>query len=191
MRKNLLPVVLVVMTMLLMACNGCDKKKKEVPPPDITDGYITLEGVEVGDSTVYGECLDAAMNSFTLLTSSGDTVDFQCIGDDEDADVQGGKFVGDRMAVVGIMGDEYNTAQKVINITSLMGRWTSLDKNFEIKDGGVVESSVAAETNPYTSWKIFNGKLILSRDTFDIVSLGPDSLYLENDRGIFAYKRQI
>ncbi len=188
MRKNLLPVVLVVMTMLFMACNGCDKKEKVMPPPEIKNEKT---GEEVGDSTVYGECLDAAMNSFTLLTSSGDTVDFQCIGDDEDADVQGGKFIGDRMAVVGIMGDEYNTAQKVINITSLMGRWTSLDKNFEIKDGGVVESSVAAETNPYTSWKIFNGKLILSRDTFDIVSLGPDSLYLENDRGIFAYKRQI
>ena len=187
MRKKLLLAVLPVMAMLIMACNGCDKKK-ELPPPEIK--IDTPE--EVGDSTIYGECLDAAMNSFTLLTSSGDTVDFQCIDIDEDkpADVQGGKFVGDRMAVVGVNGEEGYTAHKVINITSLLGRWTSLDKNFEIKDGGVVESSVAAETNPYTSWKIFNGRLILSKDTFDIVSLGPDSLYLENDRGIFAYKRQ-
>jgi hypothetical protein len=72
-----------------------------------------------------------------------------------------------------------------------MGRWTSLDKNFEIKDGGVVESNVTAESNPYTSWKIFNGHLILSKDTFDIVNLDQDSLYLENDKGIFAFKRQL
>ena len=78
-----------------------------------------------------------------------------------------------------------------INITSLLGRWISLDKNFEIKDGGVVESSLTAESNPYTSWKIFNGKLVLSKDTFDVLNLGPDSLLLENNKGIFVFKRQV
>lgn len=34
-----------------------------------------------------------------------------------------------------------------------------------------------------------NGKLILSSDTFDIYSLGADSLYLENTEGIYGYKR--
>ena len=131
------------------------------------------------------------MNSLTLLTNSGDTIEYVFVGDDGDADVQGGQFMGDKMAVVGVQGEEENTAHKVINITSLMGRWTSLDKNFEIKDGGVVESNVAAESNPYTSWKIFNGHLILSKDTFDIVNLDKDSLYLENDKGIFAFKRQM
>ena len=110
---------------------------------------------------------------------------------DGDTDVQGGMFMGDKMAVIGYAGKEQNTAQKVINITSLLGRWISLDKNFEIKDGGVVESSVAAESNPYTSWKIFNGRLVLSKDTFDVLNLGPDSLLLENEKGIFAFKRQV
>ena len=95
------------------------------------------------------------------------------------------------MAVIGVIGEEENTAQKVINLTSLLGRWVSLDKNFEIKDGGVVESTVTAESNPYTSRKVFNGHLILSKDTFDIVNLDQDSLYLENDKGIFAFKRQM
>ena len=90
-----------------------------------------------------------------------------------------------------VKGEEENTAQKVINLTSILGKWASLDKNFEIKDGGVVESNVAAESNPYTSWKIFNGRLVLSKDTFDVLNLGPDSLYLENDKGIFVYKRAI
>lgn len=45
------------------------------------------------------------------------------------------------------------------------------------------------EPKPYTEWKILNGKLILSSDTFDIYSLGADSLYLENTEGIYGYKR--
>ncbi|MCI6501208.1 MAG: lipocalin family protein, partial [Prevotella sp.] len=32
-------------------------------------------------------------------------------------------------------------------------------------------------------------RIILNTDTFLIDVLGPDSLYLENDNGIFAYKR--
>ncbi len=171
---------------LLLA--GCkDKKAGNLPVVN-----IDLIEENEGDSTVYGECVDAAMNSIAVLTNNGDTISYVFDnGEDGSADVQGGMFMGDKMAVIGTENAEENVAQKVINITSLMGRWTSLDKNFEIKDGGVVESNVTAESNPYTSWKIFNGRLILSKDTFDILNLGPDSLYLENDKGIFAYKRQI
>ncbi len=45
-------------------------------------------------------------------------------------------------------------AQKIINLTSLLGKWTSLDKNFDILEGGEVKNNVKAETNPWTSWKI-------------------------------------
>ncbi len=166
---------------------GC-KKKEEHNLPTVN---LNTEEVNEGDSTVYGECVDAAMNSIAVLTNNGDTIEYTYDSSEGDADVQGGVFMGDKMAIIGVIGQEENTARKVINITSLLGRWASLDKNFEIKDGGVVESSVTAESNPYTSWKIFNGKLILSKDTFDVLSLGPDSLYLENDKGIFAYKRQV
>jgi hypothetical protein len=76
----------------------------------------------------------------------------------------------------------------VINLTTLLGKWQSLDRKFEIKEGGVVET-VVNEQKPYTSWKIVNGKLVLSADTFSIYELGADSLYLENSVGIFAYKR--
>ena len=78
----------------------------------------------------------------------------------------------------------------MVNLTTLLGRWTSIDKNFEIQEGGVVESSVKAETHPWTSWKIYNGNLLLNRDTFNVVQLGADSLYLENGEGIYAFKRQ-
>lgn len=176
---------IILLAAVIMA--GC-KKKEEHNLPTVN---LNTEEVNQGDSTVYGECVDAAMNSISVLTSNGDTIEYIFDAPDDDADVQGGVFLGDKMAIIGVKGAEENTAQKVINLTSLLGKWASLDKNFEIKDGGVVESNVAAESNPYTSWKIFNGRLVLSKDTFDVLNLGPDSLYLENDKGIFAYKRQL
>ena len=179
---------LFLMAAVLISMAGCKKKTEGSQLPVVK---VEEESVEEGDSTVYGECIDAGMNSLTLLTNSGDTIEYVFVSDEGDADVQGGQFQGDRMAVIGVIGEEENTAQKVINLTSLLGRWVSLDKNFEIKDGGVVESTVTAESNPYTSWKVFNGHLILSKDTFDIVNLDQDSLYLENDKGIFAFKRQM
>ena len=51
-------------------------------------------------------------------------------------------------------------------------------------------SNVKAETNPWTSWKILNGKLLLNKDTFAIDKLGSDSLMLENTQGIYVFKRQ-
>ena len=177
--------ILALAAMIVIGCEG--KKEKENLPVVIIDNGQEIEG----DTTVFGECVDAAMNSLSLLTSAGDTIEYIFSSEEGDADVQGGQFMGDKMAVIGYETAEANVARKVVNLTSLMGRWVSLDKNFEIKEGGVVESSVAAESNPYTSWKIFNGRLILSKDTFDIVSLSQDSLLLENDNGIYAYKRQL
>lgn len=81
-------------------------------------------------------------------------------------------------------------ASKIINLTSLLGKWTSLDKNFDILEGGEVRNNVKAETNPWTSWKILNGNLLLNTDTFAIDKLGPDSLLLENAKGIYVFKRQ-
>ena len=96
----------------------------------------------------------------------------------------------DKVAVTGQKVDGELIADKVINVTSLLGHWTSIDKNFEIEEGGTVRSSVKAESNPWTSWKILNGRLLLNRDTFNINSLGADSLYIENDKGIYTFKRQ-
>lgn len=153
----------------------------------------TLLADTAADSTVYGVCGEGtAMHTLELITDAGDTLRY-VLGEDEDGrqDVQGGLLVGDRLAVIeGQAVDGDPTARRVINLTTLLGKWTSLDKNFEILEGGVVKSSVKAERNPWTSWKILNGQLLLNRDTFSIGHLGSDSLYLENREGIFVYKRQ-
>ena len=156
---------------------------------------------EIVDTTVYGVCGDGtSMHSLQLVTDAGDTLTYTILDSEADLDgevsggivsnVEGGLMSGDKVAVTGMKIDGELIANRVINVTSLLGHWTSLDKNFEIEEGGTVRSNVKAETSPWTSWKILNGQLLLNRDTFDITSLGADSLYIENQKGIYIFKRQ-
>ena len=189
--KHMKKIILVALPLLVAAflIAGCKDKNKN----NVGDGIDSTD-VEsmVSDSTVYGVCGEnTAMHSLELITDAGDTLRF-VLNEDENGDVNvlGGLLAGDRLAVVeGPEVDGEKLAKKVINITTLLGKWTTLDKNFEIQDDGTVRSTVQAEKNPWTSWKIVNGRLVLNRDTFDINNLGSDSLYLENKNGIFVYKR--
>lgn len=101
------------------------------------------------DSTIYGVCGEnTAMHTLSLITDAGDTLQFM-LDDSETDPVVGGLLAGDRLAVMeGPEMDGEKTAKKVINMTTLMGKRTSLDKNFEIQEGGVVKSYVEAEKNP-------------------------------------------
>lgn len=190
--KNLGFVFASLMLLVLAGCNS----KKEKP-------NLQANGVEeVADSTVYGVCGEGtSMHSLELITDTGDTLTYTILDAEADMDgmvtegglvshVEGGLMAGDKVAVTGQKVDGELIADKVINVTSLLGHWTSIDKNFEIEEGGTVRSSVKAESNPWTSWKILNGRLLLNRDTFNINSLGADSLYIENDKGIYTFKRQ-
>lgn len=174
---------------------GCNMKKEK--PQVVVD-----DEVEVADSTVYGVCgSGTSMHSLELVTDAGDTLTYIILDSEADMDggetkgvvsnVEGGFMAGDKMAVTGMETVEGElVATRAINVTSLLGHWTSIDRNFVIEEGGTVHSEVKAETNPWTSWKILNGQLLLNRDTFDITSLSADSLYLENPKGIYIYKRQ-
>ena len=173
---------------------GCNTKKEK--PQVVVD-----DEVEVADSTVYGVCgSGTSMHSLELVTDAGDTLTYIILDSEADMDggetkgvvsnVEGGFMAGDKMAVTGHKTADELEADRVINVTSLLGQWTSIDRNFVIEEGGTVHSEVKAETNPWTSWKILNGQLLLNRDTFDITSLSADSLYLENPKGIYIYKRQ-
>ena len=184
--KAIVAVCISVAFLLFTGCNGQKSKSAEVDADSITvDDAAT-------DTTIYGTCGEGtAMHSLELITDTGDTLQYM-IGENADGrqDVQGGLLVGDRMAVIeGASLDGEKSTKKIINLTTLQGKWLSLDKNFEIQEGGVVKSIVKAESKPWTSWKILNGRLLLNKDTFDIVKLGNDSLYLENRVGIFAFKR--
>lgn len=175
---------------LVLVLAACDAKKKQ----QIED---TDEVVEVNDTTVYGVCGEGtSMHSLEIITDAGDTLVYTLLSQDAEtevetpSDVQGGLMAGDKMAVTGHKTADELVADRVINVTSLLGHWTSIDKNFTIEEGGTVHSAVKAETTPWTSWKILNGSLLLNRDTFCIECLSADSLYLENANGIFTFKRQ-
>ena len=59
---------------------------------------------------------------------------------------------------------------------------------FAIIDG-TITSTLQSEKSPWTTWKIWNGKLILSKDTFTVDKLGAEALSLENKDGIFVFNR--
>ena len=185
--KRALPLMLL--SCLIASCNGNKQKGSD------TDVNATTDAT--ADSTLYGICGEGtAMHTLQLITLTGDTLNLSLLPDDAadpDADaatVNGGLMCGDHLAVLATTTADGPVATKVINLTSLMGRWTSISRNFVIEEGGIVTSDVKAETHPYTSWKIYNGQLLLGRDTFNIVTLGPDSLAIENHNGIYLYKRQ-
>lgn len=173
---------------MLLVMFGCSGKNKQA-----NDGTMKITAEkEEADTTLYGKCGEGStMNVLELVTDKGDTLSLMLEGMDSSADVQGGLLAGDRLAVLACKGmDNEMFAQKVINITTLMGKWTSIDRTFEIQEGGTVAGD-NREPKPYVDWKIFNGKLVLTADTFSVYALGPDSLLLENANGIYAFKRMV
>lgn len=177
----------VLALVALFAANSCKNKNTS----SVISTNDSVEVDDVNDSTIYGVCGDGtSMHNLQLISDDGDTLSV-FINDEQPDVVQGGLLAGDRVALLAYKAqDGEMVAQKVINLTSLLGKWTSLDKNFDLMEGGEVKNNVKAETNPWTSWKILNGKLLLNKDTFDIDNLGPDSLMLENHQGIYVFKRQ-
>ena len=170
---------------------GCNEQKQQQKVLTDTLGFDTI--IEDSDTTIYGKCGEGtAMHSLELITTDGDTL-LLMIDDDSIPIIKGGLSVGDRLAVtVRPAGPDDDTdgdiATQVINITTLLGKWSALDKTFELFDDGAVICNVN-EPKPITAWRIFNGHFLLSTDTFDIYELGADTLYLENRDGIFVYKR--
>ena len=174
---------LIFAALLLLGITACKQQKTDTPQ--------TLEDTtEVADpdTTIYGRCGDeTTMHVLQLVTDEGTTMSFLVdVDDSETQTVKGGMLAGDRFAVTARVVDGDTIAVKAINLNTLQGKWMSI----EIVDGGEVISAIHTETNPYTFWKIHNGSLLLGADTFDIITLGADSLELENNRGIFVYKRQ-
>ncbi len=178
-----LSIAVVLLASLVIAGCGGKKNKAKVE-------YFSTSKQEVNDSTVYGKCGEGtSMNTLELVTDSGDTVVFSIEEAASRGEVKGGLLAGDRMAVVKSLDSDNNAvASSVVNITSLLGKWGNLDRNFELQPDGSVLGDVK-EPHPYTSWRLLNGRLLLSSDTFDIRVLGPDSLLLAGSKGSVGYRR--
>lgn len=177
-------LIALVSLLLMMAACGEKKEVKDVKKQTPAKGVV-------GDSTIYGKCVDAAMHSLTMLTDKGDTLYFSLedFSHERRADVQGGLLIDDKLAVIAELHDDLHFPSKVINLTTLQGEWKGAGRDFDIEEGGTVSTHVQYESTPYTTWKIFNGRLVLAPDTFDVTMLTGDSLCLENDKGIYEYRR--
>lgn len=181
MKKIFVFIAATVAAISFTACND----KKTANNADSSDSLAT-----VADTAIYGVVGEGtSMHSLEILDSDGKTTEY-VYGLDTVPEIQGGAFPGDRLTFLTKQTEDGLAVMKGLNLTTLKGKWTALDRNFEIKDDGVVESPSSVETNPYTKWATCNCKLILNTDTFDVLLLGPDSLTLENGNGIFVYKRQ-
>ncbi|MBQ9237556.1 MAG: hypothetical protein IJ183_06585 [Prevotella sp.] len=169
-----------------IAFASCGNKQENGNAPVTSEEEKPL----VADSALYGTVgRGTAMHSVELLDENGNAT-VALVNVDIEADVQGGIYCDDRLTMVlDTNKDGDKEVRKAINLTSLCGRWVALDRNFEIMEDGTVISLQSQETNPYTEWSMVNCNLVLNRDTFEVDYLGPDSLALENDKGIFVYKR--
>ena len=180
-------VLLCIMTILVVA--SCANTTK--PNMDIEDDVV-----EVPDSAIYGTVGDAtSMHVLTIVTDNGREMAVAMNQDTISSDIQGGLYAGDNICVTTMPdptdpGRGMKVVAKAVNLTSLLGHWTSLDRNFTMKENGVIEAKNNIESKPYTSWQMRNCQLILNTDTFDILALTPDSLILEGDDGVYAYKRK-
>ena len=151
---------------------------------------ITKKDEEKNYFHIYGRCGENfGMSTLELVSDDGDTLQF-VIEEDSIQTIKGGKHIGDRMAIIASTNEVGERIVKSgVNLTTLLGKWSALDRSFEIQEGGIVNSQFE-EPKPYTEWKIYNGLLVLSTDTFSVYELGADSLLLENNKGIYSYKRQ-
>ncbi len=187
--KRIAPAMLVTLaaTGMLTACNMGNTRKDTIE--DLADSVNT----EIPDTAVYGRVDEATtMHTLQVVTEDGKTLTF-ALDQSMQADVQGGLFAGDYVTLTATKTTDADEpeVQKLVNITSLLGKYTSIDRNFEIKADGSVESpNMTAESQPYTQWKTVNTRLVLNQDTFDIRQLGPDSLTIESAKGIYVYKRK-
>lgn len=182
--KHTFTIILAFFIAMIIA--GC-KGKTENNKNTLADSIVST----VNDTALYGVIGEGTtMNVLELLSDGGKTLEFE-IDPDGESQVIGGLYAGDRVTLTfQDNGEGTKTVTRLVNLTSILGWWTSLDRNFRLQEDGVIESSGISETHPYTHWAMSNTQIILNTDTFDVLQLGPDSMSLENSEGIYVYKRQ-
>lgn len=147
---------------------------------------------ETPDSTLWGRMGDgSSMNVLEFITEKGDTLYLAKTSEQTqlEADMIGGlRNFTDRYAITtrGAQVDEGLSIQTCINVSQMMGTWKNEQVKLSLFADGTADNGAAN----YTSWKVMNGKLVLSGktnteygetdriDTMTIVRLDDDSLFL-------------
>lgn len=182
-------------TLLLVAVAICSCNRSKSATSSAPVSESTMSDDAPSDTTLFGVCGEGTMmNTLELVKDTGDTLHISL---SEDV-VKGGLMAGDRMAVTAHVIPDLKhkdtplemEADCVVNLTTLMGHWVSIDRSFELVDGGEIVTEGGNDRKQWLHWKMFNGKLLLDTDTFSVFELGADTLALENKNGIFTFKRK-
>lgn len=163
---------------LVCSCNNKDQKPASVMS-DNKSSDIVIE-----DTAIYGDYSDAASQTLELRLASDTTkpVTFYIPDDSitpKDDIVFGGIVGGSKFAVIADkdpLGDYDYVAKKIINLTTLMGKWVETINHDTLK------------LDDEKSW-IKNGQIIATGEPLDITYLDVDTLELESKDYIRRYYR--
>lgn len=188
---------IAVVNILLILLASCNFGRQD------TASEQKMRIVEIDkDSMQYGVCLELhGSDSMLYLMDEGDTLWLQF----KDDAIRIGELEPDaRVAIITTTGH----TQKVslcINTSMLMGRWVQPDavaegslRGFMLAEGGAAQSINISDIN-YDNWRISNGKLLLDisyvdgfgqnyTDTFSILRLTNDSLWLRGQQRLFLHR---
>ncbi|MBR1415252.1 MAG: hypothetical protein IJ570_05260 [Prevotella sp.] len=189
------------LTTLVLVLAACDMKAP------LKVGYEAPADLEEDrDSTIYGFCGPASTQKvLQLITSTDDTLYINVENARKNNRVMAGYHRGDEIYV--LPDADHSQALLTINKNSLLGEWVmpspydgSSPAGIVLKDGGEAESFEQQGDILYKSWRIYNGRLqvVEARDydssidytqTYDIIRMTGDSLYLKNEEESYEYGR--
>lgn len=185
--KKLVFLSVAMAAMMMLSCGGSRKRYQVEREEDTVDVYNLI-----GDHTLYGLCGGVPSESqMLLINDSGDTLLVDVTRARESHMIHGSVGVGDRLAMM--TNKNHTIATEVINVNLLLGDWVMPDPldgcdeiGIRIKEGGVAES-IEMTNITYRTWRIFNGKLMITSiregggqveetDYYDILKLTYDTL---------------
>lgn len=200
--KKLYLLATIAAVLMMGSCGNNGKQQQSAATSD------TIEVVEEQQPiSVYGTCgQGSAMNTLQIITDSGDTLNLILTNAKDSMKVYGGYDNGDRMAV--LLESDHKTVRVAINTTTLLGDWWQPNPidgtsymGIRLKDGGTAES-LDQNGIVYKSWKIEDGKLVLTcyreggveedeTEAYTITKLDGDSLvFSQGEDDINEYGRK-
>ncbi len=183
---------LYLLTVLALMVAGCDMRQP------LKVGYeAPADQLEETDTTIYGFCgKSSTQDILQIITSYDDTIYINVQEARKKDRVMAGYSRGDEIYVV--PNADHSAAVMTINKNCLLGEWVmpspfdgSTPSGIVIKDGGEASNFEQQGDIIYKSWRILNGHLqlsytrddgtdIYSTDTYEILRMTEDSLYLKN-----------
>ena len=188
-------IAALMATTLLASCNVGSRDNSAM-----TEQMSLVEAT--ADSMYYGICLDVLSgDSISFLSDDGDSV-MLVLG----RSVRRIGILSPSSRIAVIKSSKFsNEVSLFVNLSMLMGQWVQPDPmsggntcGFLLAEGGAAQTLNIADYT-YDNWRVFNGKLLIdlsytegmgssTTDTFNIVRLTADSLWLQGAEHMYLHR---